>query len=82
MYYIDALNLIKKCIEHDILKTKDDNVIVKRKNKTTLEESWFLESKEDLAQELMKNENGQSLLIEKLKTLGVDFEEEYRKKRL
>ena len=79
MYYMDAVTLIEKCIAHDILHTVEEKpnlVLVYRK--TQENEGWYAESIEDLAQELMNDFKGQTVLREALAKKGISFEEEFK----
>ena len=72
MRFIDALNLIELCVEHEVLAEIDGGIAVYRNGTETSPEGWYLERKEDVAQELMHDPEGITLLTAKLEELGVN----------
>lgn len=66
MYFIDALNIINLCVDHQILTTHEELVLVQHENGPVL---W---DKSLLAQELMHDEEGQAVLLNTLKEKGVE----------
>lgn len=73
MRYIDSLKLINLALENNILKQKEDNICVYRNATLNSKEGWYLTPKNDLAQELMNDEEGQKFLIKALKDINIDF---------
>lgn len=73
MMYIHALELIDLAIKKDLVTVKDNKVAVYRNGAGDREEGWYLEEKESVAQELMKDEKGQEILFNALKEKGVEF---------
>lgn len=73
MRYIDALKLIQLCIASGILKTKNDGILVYRAKGVSSPEGWYVVKPEDLAQELMRSEEGQKALTEALKKDDIIF---------
>lgn len=73
MYYINALELINTCIQHDILKEKDGCVLVYRTASANSKEGWYLCDKDLVAKELMNDAEGQQILIDALKKKNVEF---------
>ena len=53
MRFIEALNLINLCVKHKVLAEMDGGIVVYRNGTETSPKGWYLERKEDLAQELM-----------------------------
>lgn len=78
MYFLNAKRLITMAIEHGILQTKDDKVLIYRDAGSDPEkypEGWYAEDIDDFSQELMDDEIGQRALTESLKERGVLFVE-------
>lgn len=78
MYFLNAKRLITMAIEHGILQTKDDKVLIYRDAGSDPEkypEGWYAEDIDDISQELMDDEIGQLALTESLKERGVQFVE-------
>ncbi|MDF2880247.1 MAG: hypothetical protein K0R54_804 [Clostridiaceae bacterium] len=73
MIYINAIELINLCIEHDILKEENGEVPVYRQGTPKSKEGWYLTDKDTLAKELMNDEDGQNMLISVLKEKNVEF---------
>lgn len=69
MYYIDAIHLMKACVENGILKTNEtkDMIFIVR------ETGRYIEQADIVARELMHDEDGQRILIEALKEKGIEF---------
>ena len=67
MYFLNAKRLITMAIEHGILQTKDDKVLIYRDAGSDPEkypEGWYAEDIDDISQELMDDEIGQLALTE------------------
>lgn len=80
MFFINARNLLDLCVKHGILKTdKDGNILVYREaskdNPAQYPEGWYAEHINDLAQDLMYDSAGQTLLINAPSKVGVTFHE-------
>lgn len=80
MHFLNAKRLITMAIEHGILQTKDDKVLIYRDAGSDPEkypEGWYAEDIDDVSQELMDDEIGQLALAltESLKERGVQFVE-------
>ena len=78
MYFLNAKRLVTMAIEHGILQTKDDKVLIYRDAGSDPEkypEGWYAEDIDDISQELMDDEIGQLALTESLKERGVQFVE-------
>lgn len=73
MIYINALELIDLCIEHSLLKEKNDKVFIYRAETPNSKEGWYLTDKDTVAKELMNDKAGQKTLINALKEKGVEF---------
>ena len=73
MYYINAVELINLCVEHNVLKEKDGAILVYRKGTSKSKEGLYLTEKDILAQELMKDEEGQKTLISELNKKNIEF---------
>ncbi|PLS19106.1 hypothetical protein CVD28_01480 [Bacillus sp. M6-12] len=73
MIYIQALELLNVAVKHDLVGERDGKVIVYRKGTSQSNEGFYLEEKDTVAKELMKDEKGQTTLIQALKEKGVDF---------
>ena len=76
MWYIDALFLINLCVKHGILQSRGSCVFIYRDAGANPEESpegWYLEQIDDVACELMNDEEGQRALISALQERGVAF---------
>lgn len=73
MYYIDAINLLKLCVEHGVLRTNEtkDIIFVLR------ETGWDRVQTDVLARELMHDEEGQKTLIKALADKGIEFKPRY-----
>lgn len=78
MFYIEALNLIDLCLEHGVLSETEGGIPVYRDRSETSPEGWYLESKPDLAQELMHDEDGIVALSLALQQKQVNVEGIYR----
>lgn len=72
MRFIEALNLINLCVKHKVLAEMDGGIAVYRNGTKTSPEGWYLERKEDLAQELMHDHQGIEALTTKLQELNVE----------
>lgn len=68
MFFIDALNLINLCVEHNILHTEEGFVLIQHENGPVL---W---EKELLAQSLMRDFEGQDALLAELEKKNIPFE--------
>lgn len=77
MYYIDALKLLNICVEHKILHEDDGHIAVYKSGTPTHKEGWYLIPKDVLAQKLMRDEEGQTKLIEALNKANIKFEPSY-----
>lgn len=73
MRYIDALGLINKAIKAELLQEEKGGVLVYRAKSVQSPEGWYLEEKDTVAKELMKDEAGQKMLMEALKEKGMEF---------
>jgi len=67
MPFINCLNLLNLCLEHDILVAHEGLIFVQHENGPAL---W---EKELLAQELMQDEEGQEVLLKALADKKVTF---------
>lgn len=74
MFYIDALELINMSVKNGILKEQEGMVFVYRAKTNESNEGWSLTDKALLAQEIMRDEDGQEALINALKEKEIDFE--------
>lgn len=72
MRFIEALNLINLCVKHKVLAEMNGGIAVYRNGTETSPEGWYLERKEDLAQELMHDHQGIKILTDKLQELKVE----------
>ena len=72
MRFIEALNLINLCVKHKVLAEMNGGIAVYRNGTETSPEGWYLERKEDLAQELMRDHQGIKILTDKLQELKVE----------
>ena len=73
MKYIDSINLINLAIENDLIISIDEDILVYRKASDTKPEGWYIDSKEQIAHELMNDKKGQETIINSLKQIGVEF---------
>lgn len=73
MLYINALELINLAIQNDFLKEENGKVFVFRSKTSQSKEGWYLEDKDAVCKELMKDEKGQKVIIQALKDKGIDF---------
>lgn len=73
MKYINALELINLAIKNGIIKEKDEKVFVYRKGTEKKKAGWYLEEKDLVAKELMKDKNGQEIIISELKKRNINF---------
>lgn len=80
MMYIKALELVNLALENEILHEKDGYIAIYR-TFTDREDGWYLTPKEHVIQNLMRSEHGQSLIIDKLSSKGIDFVPEYTEYR-
>lgn len=69
MKYIEALDLLKKCVEKGLIKSEGEKVFIYRNAGKNSPEGWYLEAIEDMAMELMNDEEGQNFLMKELKNL-------------
>lgn len=73
MIFINALELINQCIEHNLLKEEDGKVFVYRNGTEKHKEGWYLTDKDILAKELMQDKEGQEILISALKEKNIEY---------
>lgn len=73
MKFIHALELIDLCVKNEILQDVNGVIPVYRERNADNKEGWYLIRKHDLAQELMRDVEGEKLLISSLKEKNVDF---------
>lgn len=71
MKYIDCLNLINSAIDAGILRVQNGLVLVYCSAGKNCPEGWYGYSKEDLAQKLMSDKEGQNVLITALNKCSV-----------
>lgn len=77
MFYINAKNLVLLAVKHGVLQELHGMIPIYRNAGSPPElfpEGWYLEDIEDVAQDLMHDEDGQSALINALKEKGVEFQ--------
>lgn len=67
MKYIEALNLLNTCVQHQILHEKDEHILVYLSGTEQQKEGWHFVDKDLLAKELMKDKEGQHILTNALK---------------
>ena len=77
MWYMEALRLVQICIEHDLLKTTKDGVLLYMAETKEKPEGWYLFSKEQVAHQLMEDDEGVYTLTNALADLGVEFKAKY-----
>ena len=75
---MDALRLVQLCIEHNLLKTAEDGVLIYLKENEETPEGWYLFSKEQVAHRLMEDNNGVHTLTNALADLGIEFKPKYQ----
>lgn len=68
IWFIDALRIIDLCIEHGILATQDDHVIVVHESGDR-----YLWPKDELARELMEDMDGQKVLLDEMEKRGIPY---------
>lgn len=77
--YIEAKKLVDLAVQHHVLSTHDNGILVYRyagSDPEQFPESWYLEDPEDIYHEIMGDTEGQNALIAALKEKGIDFAEE------
>lgn len=82
MIYIEAKKLVDLAVQHHVLSTHDNGILVYRyagSDPEQFPESWYLEDPEDVYHEIMEDAEGQNALIAALKEKGIDFAEEHCK---
>lgn len=80
--YIEAKKLVDLAVQHHVLSTHDNGILVYRyagSDPEQFPESWYLEDPEDVYHEIMEDAEGQNALIAALKEKGIDFAEEHCK---
>lgn len=75
MLCIDVLALVDLCCEHNILKQYNGRILVYRSGGADCSEGWYLETREDICNELMSDEEGITFLRNELAERGIKFEE-------
>ena len=73
MKYINALELINLAVKNGMIKEKDGKIFICRKGTEKKKAGWYLEEKDLVAKELMKDENGQEIIISELKKRNINF---------
>ena len=82
MIYIEAKKLVDLAVQHHVLSTHDNGILVYRyagSDPEQFPESWYLEDPEDVYHEIMEDAEGQNALIAALKEKGINFAEEHCK---
>lgn len=77
--YIEAKKLVDLAVQHHVLSTHDNGILVYRyagSDPEQFPESWYLEDPEDIYHEIMGDTEGRNALIAALKEKGIDFAEE------
>lgn len=77
MFYINARNLLTLAVKHGVLQEVHGMIPIYHNTGNPPEvfpEGWYLEDIEDVAQDLMHDEEGQKALINALREKGVEFE--------
>ena len=77
MFYINAKSLVLLAVKHEVLQELHGMIPLYRHAGSPPEvcpEGWYLEDIEDVAQDLMHDEEGQNTLINALKEKGVEFQ--------
>ena len=77
--YIEAKKLVDLAVQHHVLSTHDNGILVYRyagSDPEQFPESWYLEDTEDVYHEIMEDAEGQNALIAALKEKGINFAEE------
>lgn len=77
--YIEAKKLVDLAVQHHVLSTHDNGILVYRyagSDPEQFPESWYLEYPEDIYHEIMGDTEGQNALIDALKEKGINFAEE------
>ena len=76
MKYINALELVNLALENSILHERDGKVITYMQGEN-FKDGWYLVDKEYAIQSLMRSEEGQTLIINKLLEKGIEFKPKY-----
>lgn len=79
MIYIEAKKLVDLAVQHHVLSTHDNGILVYRyagSDPAKSPEGWYLEDPEDIYHEIMGDTEGQNALIDALKEKGINFAEE------
>lgn len=80
--YIEAKKLVDLAVQHHVLSTHDNGILVYRyagSDPAKSPEGWYLEAPEDIYHEIMGDTEGQNALIDALKEKGIDFAEKQQK---
>ena len=77
MKYINALHLVNLALENSILHERDGRIITYMQGGEDFKDGWYLCDKEHTVQSLMRNEEGQTLIINKLLEKGIEFVPKY-----
>lgn len=73
MLYINSLKLINKAIDNGLLEEIDGRVFIFRGETKDSKAGWWLEDKDTVAKELMRDKKGQDIIISELKKMSVEF---------
>ena len=78
MCYADALNLVNVCVENGVLTELEGNcVAIYHEASDTMPAGFYADPKDEVAHELMEDEEGQKYLIDALAAKGVSFSRKY-----
>lgn len=78
MYYINAKRLVDLAVNHHILHTKKNRILVYREagqDPLQYPEGWYLEDFDTVYQEVMRSQQAQEILVAELAKRGVTFTE-------
>ena len=66
MKYIEALRLIDISVKSGVIKELEGKIFVYREGTPYSREGWYLDEKDTVAKELMKNKQGKEILVDEL----------------
>lgn len=71
--FIDVMNMLKQCVDIDLLKMEGDNMYVYRSGSNTSPEGWYLENIHNVTRELMTNPRDIDFIISQLEEVGIHY---------
>lgn len=74
MRFIDILELINIAVDKGLIHSEDNKVAIYRSGPNNGPDGWYLESRIDLATELVNNKIARDDFISRLKEVGINLD--------